>query len=78
MGELEIVQEVAKIEEISASTQAYIEATMHMLDKIVSRLNNWFIFWSILEVTAFALAMTAFVVILMKLRKPKKVGKHDR
>jgi hypothetical protein len=76
--ELEIVQEVAKIEEISASTQAYIEATVHMLDNIVSRLNNWFIFWTVLEVSAFVLAMTAFIVVVMRLRRPRKVGKHGR
>ena len=78
MRELEILQEVAEIEDISASTQAYIEATAHMLEKIVSRLNNWFIFWSVLEVAAFALAMTAFVVIILRLRAPKRLGRHGR
>ena len=75
--ELEIVQEVEKIEEISASTQAYIEATMHMLENIVSRLNNWFIFWTVLEVASFVMTFAVVLVIIARLRN-RRVGKHGR
>jgi len=76
--ELEIVEEVAQITEQSEATKQLIEASIHMLDNIVTRLNNWMVFWAVLEISAFALSIGVLCIAVVRAYRNSQHGRHNK